>query len=432
MSATARRPHPDHARPGLRLRQDRPRRPGPRPARGRRRAGLHRLAPPRRIADAGRPGHQGRGAHRLPRVPRRPGQDAAPAGARRASSPTGASTPTSQQLAELGIEPFDLVVVNLYPFARDRRLRRDARRVRRADRHRRPVDGARRGQEPPVGRDRHLARARTPTCSRAVARGRLHPRRSGSGSRPRRSRTPRRTTCAVASWMGNVLTDTSDGTGFPAWIGATWEQAAVLRYGENPHQQAALYVDGRGAGPGPGRAAARQGDVLQQLRRRRRRPPGRATTSTEPAVAIIKHANPCGIAVGADVAEAHRKAHACDPVSAFGGVIAANRPVTVGDGRAGRRDLHRGGRRAGATRTAPSRCWPRKKNIRLLRLRRRRARRDPVEFRADLRRPAAAAASTASTPPATTRRPGRWPPARPPRRRACSPTSRSPGRPAAR
>ena len=49
----------------------------------------------------------------------------------------------------------------------------------------------------------------------------------------------------------------------------------------------------------------------------------------EPAVAIIKHANPCGIAIGADVAEAHRKAHACDPVSAFGGVIAVNRPVSV-------------------------------------------------------------------------------------------------------
>ena len=48
----------------------------------------------------------------------------------------------------------------------------------------------------------------------------------------------------------------------------------------------------------------------------------------EPAVAIIKHANPCGIAVGADIAEAHRKAHACDPISAYGGVIAANRTVT--------------------------------------------------------------------------------------------------------
>src|SRR2546430_6074653 len=49
----------------------------------------------------------------------------------------------------------------------------------------------------------------------------------------------------------------------------------------------------------------------------------------EPCVAVIKHATPCGIAVGADVAEAHRKAHACDPTSAFGGVIAVNRPVTV-------------------------------------------------------------------------------------------------------
>jgi phosphoribosylaminoimidazolecarboxamide formyltransferase/IMP cyclohydrolase len=49
----------------------------------------------------------------------------------------------------------------------------------------------------------------------------------------------------------------------------------------------------------------------------------------QPTVAVVKHANPCGIAVGADIAEAHRKAHDCDPVSAFGGIIAANRPVTA-------------------------------------------------------------------------------------------------------
>ena len=58
-------------------------------------------------------------------------------------------------------------------------------------------------------------------------------------------------------------------------------------------------------------------------------PAGRAGDFDEPAVAIIKHANPCGIAVGSDIAEAHRKAHACDPTSAYGGVIAANRPVSV-------------------------------------------------------------------------------------------------------
>ena len=70
----------------------------------------------------------------------------------------------------------------------------------------------------------------------------------------------------------------------------------------------------------------------------------------EPAVAIIKHANPCGIAVGADVAEAHRKAHACDPVSAFGGVIATNVPVSVEMAAPGRRGVHRGDRRAGVRR----------------------------------------------------------------------------------
>src|SRR5690606_28779412 len=60
----------------------------------------------------------------------------------------------------------------------------------------------------------------------------------------------------VASWMGNVVADTSDGTGFPAWMGATWEKGAVLRYGENPHQRAALYT--QGFAPQPGLAQATQ------------------------------------------------------------------------------------------------------------------------------------------------------------------------------
>jgi phosphoribosylaminoimidazolecarboxamide formyltransferase / IMP cyclohydrolase len=133
----------------------------------------------------------------------------------------------------------------------------------------------------------------------------------------------------VASWMGNVLTDTSEGSGFPAWAGATWDKAAVLRYGENPHQPAALYRSGYGPG---GLAAAQQlhgkemsynNYVDTDAARRAAYDHG-----DEPTVAIIKHANPCGIAVGADVAEAHRKAHECDPVSAFGGVIATNVPVS--------------------------------------------------------------------------------------------------------
>ncbi len=132
---------------------------------------------------------------------------------------------------------------------------------------------------------------------------------------------------AVASWMGSSLTDTSEGTGFPEWVGATWEKAAVLRYGENPHQPAALYVNGRG-----GLAAAEQlhgkemsyNNYVDADAARRT-----AYDFSEPAVAIIKHANPCGIAVGKDIAEAHRRAHECDPVSAYGGVIATNRPVSV-------------------------------------------------------------------------------------------------------
>jgi phosphoribosylaminoimidazolecarboxamide formyltransferase/IMP cyclohydrolase len=134
---------------------------------------------------------------------------------------------------------------------------------------------------------------------------------------------------AVASWMGSVLTDSSDGDGFPAWVGATWAKLGTLRYGENAHQRAALYRRGDRTG---GIAAATQvhgkemsynnytdGDAAYRA----------AYDFDAPAVAIIKHANPCGIAVGADVAEAHRKAHACDPVSAYGGVIAANRPIGV-------------------------------------------------------------------------------------------------------
>jgi len=134
---------------------------------------------------------------------------------------------------------------------------------------------------------------------------------------------------AVASWMGSVVSDLSDGTGFPRWMGGTWQKVTGLRYGENPHQPAALYRSGDGA---RGLANAQQlhgkdmsyNNYVDADAARRS-----AGDFDEPAVAIIKHANPCGIAVGSDIAEAHRKAHACDPTSAYGGVIAANRPVSL-------------------------------------------------------------------------------------------------------
>jgi phosphoribosylaminoimidazolecarboxamide formyltransferase/IMP cyclohydrolase len=132
---------------------------------------------------------------------------------------------------------------------------------------------------------------------------------------------------AVASWMGSSA---GGDDGFPLWMGASWRQVAGLRYGENPHQRAALYT----AGGSPGLAGAEQlhGKEMSYNNYVDADAAWRAAHDHAAAcVAIIKHANPCGIAVsrGGDVADAHRRAHACDPVSAFGGVIAVNREVTV-------------------------------------------------------------------------------------------------------
>lgn len=135
---------------------------------------------------------------------------------------------------------------------------------------------------------------------------------------------------AVANWMASTLVEKSaEEAQFPSWIGAVWDRSAVLRYGENPHQRAALYTDGDG-GPGLARARQLHGKEMSYNNYTDADAARRAAYDhAAPAVAIIKHANPCGIATGADIAEAHRKAHACDPVSAYGGVIATNREVSV-------------------------------------------------------------------------------------------------------
>lgn len=132
---------------------------------------------------------------------------------------------------------------------------------------------------------------------------------------------------AVASWLGSVVAPEPEG--FPRWLGAAWRRGDVLRYGENPHQSAAVYVSAHhepslaGAEQLQGKQMSYNNYVDADAARRA------AFDHAEPAVAIIKHANPCGIAVGLDVAEAYRRAFATDPVSAFGGVVASNRAVTV-------------------------------------------------------------------------------------------------------
>ena len=135
---------------------------------------------------------------------------------------------------------------------------------------------------------------------------------------------------AVASWLGSVVLPDSDPatSGFPAWFGGVWERAQTLRYGENPHQEAALYVS-TFSEPGIAQAEQLHGKEMSYNNYVDSDAAYRAAYDhVHPAVAIIKHANPCGVATATDIASAYQKAHATDPVSAFGGVIAANRKVT--------------------------------------------------------------------------------------------------------
>ena len=133
---------------------------------------------------------------------------------------------------------------------------------------------------------------------------------------------------AVATWLGSSVATGGSVEGFPEWVGAAWKRGNVLRYGENPHQRAAVYVSAHhdaslaGATQLQGKEMSYNNYVDADAARRA------AFDFTSPAVAIIKHANPCGVAVGADIADAYRKAFATDPVSAFGGVVAANATVT--------------------------------------------------------------------------------------------------------
>ena len=139
---------------------------------------------------------------------------------------------------------------------------------------------------------------------------------------------------AVAGWFASAYApdETARESGLPDVLGGLWTRAEVLRYGENPHQRAALYRCGEAAGAGAGIAGAEQlqgkemsyNNYVDADAARRA-----AYDFAAPCVAIMKHSNPCGIAVAADLAGAHRKAHACDPVSAYGGVIAANAAVTA-------------------------------------------------------------------------------------------------------
>ena len=226
------------------------------------------------------------------------------------------------QLADLGIEPFDLVVVNLYPF------RETVASGATPDECVEQIDIGGPSMVRAAAKNHPSVAVVTSPDAYADVVAALG---AGGFTLEQRKRLAAQAFAhtaaydvAVAEWFADEYA--GDG-GWPAFAGSALRRQAVLRYGENPHQAAALYSDGSG-----GLAAAEQlhgkemsyNNYVDTDAARRA-----AYDHDEPAVAIIKHANPCGIAVGADVAEAHARAHACDPVSAFGGVIAANRPVSV-------------------------------------------------------------------------------------------------------
>ncbi|WP_402372296.1 bifunctional phosphoribosylaminoimidazolecarboxamide formyltransferase/IMP cyclohydrolase [Isoptericola rhizosphaerae] len=233
-----------------------------------------------------------------------------------------------RQLAELEIDAFELVVVNLYPFA----------------------ETVASGAEPDAVVEQIDIGG--PSMVRAAAKN--HPSvavvvdparyddvvvaaQAGGFTFAQRKRLAAAAFAhtasydvAVSSWFASVYApdESAAESGLPDVTGATWERSDVLRYGENPHQAAALYGRTDGAS-GLAQATQLHGKAMSYNNYVDADAAWRAAHDhSGPAVAIIKHANPCGIAVGADVAQAHARAHATDPVSAYGGVIAANRVVT--------------------------------------------------------------------------------------------------------
>lgn len=262
-------------------------------------------------------------------------------------------------LTDLGIAPFDLVVANLYPFS-DTLLRA----------HSLPSDlsfadciemidiGGPTMVRAAAKNNESVAVVTSPAQYEAI----LDALRSGGTTQEERLDLATAAfqivadyDIAIANWLSDhqaggaeywdeysklsVVDDQfpklpKDNRDLPDWYGASYRKHQDLRYGENSHQKAALYrptADTSAEPLGLGIAWAQQlgGKPLSFNNLQDATAAEKAADSfwDDPAVAIIKHANPCGIAVGRTISEAYSKALACDPLSAFGGVVAANREI---------------------------------------------------------------------------------------------------------
>ncbi len=221
-------------------------------------------------------------------------------------------------IADLDIAPFDLVVINLYPFAQTIASGATfAECIEQID-----IGGPSmlRGAAKNHGSVAVVSNPHQyPLIEKALVEG-------GFTSEQRQQlalevfRTTAEYDLAIATWLGAS-------SELPEWFGEIYKREHSLRYGENPHQEAAIYS---GSSRGIVGALQHHGKDISFNNYTDADAAWRAAFDhSEPCVAIVKHANPCGIAIASDIASAYRAAHACDPVSAFGGVVAANRNITV-------------------------------------------------------------------------------------------------------
>ncbi|MEO6651645.1 MAG: bifunctional phosphoribosylaminoimidazolecarboxamide formyltransferase/IMP cyclohydrolase [Ilumatobacteraceae bacterium] len=227
-------------------------------------------------------------------------------------------------MAEHGIEPISLVVSNLYPFGTDAAFEH--------------------GSGSPV----EMIDIGGPAMVRASAKNHQHVaivvdpadyevvlaelRSDGQTSAATRRRLARDAFAHTAAYDAAIVTwfdaDSDDPTPLPSTMHLALERAEILRYGENPHQQGARYRFDR-ATSWWDTMIQHGGKALSYLNLYDTEAAWRLVHRfDDPACVVVKHANPCGVAVASDIADAYVRANACDPVSAFGGIVAVNRPVT--------------------------------------------------------------------------------------------------------
>lgn len=243
----------------------------------------------------------------------------------------------AKQLEELGIEPFDLVVVNLYPFADTVRSgANEADTIEKID-----IGGP--SMVRGAAKNSSTVAVITDPSDYALVASRVA---DGTGfSLEERRYFAAKAFAHTASYDATIIEwaeknwikpeslkqdDENSEEIYPSAYTRTWNLSNILRYGENPHQSAALYLNPLSNGDFA-HAELLGGKPMSYNNFTDTEAAWRAVWDfpNQTAVAVVKHANPCGLAVGETVFEAHKKAHACDPVSAYGGVIAANATVSL-------------------------------------------------------------------------------------------------------